>query len=521
MTHRSLRAWHDSRRPPFHPSQENRGLQDRVLSSQFPGPSSQSPDPRSLIPDPRSPIPILKRPSPSPQSRAPSPQFTARTIVHDDPCRGARAGRLRAHPHERQSIFSWRRRSSYRGLGRARFRHRPRNPVVSRRSATRRRCGHCLVRVSVFRRSRGVQTRLGRGVGRRRVGLSDRQQTLLRRHLSRTGFPSRPRGSTNAFPDRPTGCFNRALAPLPLGVQQHVVRQLPTVISRYTQGEILYVIDKEASDRAGLPIVQALWRIRKKNGEWGKPQPAAVGLNEVEQLSDEADRNILPLLLGATDANELLGSYTSVYSRTSFQLHGALADRLLPMLAQSGRLHVRQPVGADGASGDRRSERRASELEALTWDDGPPWDFHLDMAIQDDGRDSCGRRIRSRWRADERKNQPFCSRAGFSWRTPCPADAIRGHFRLDARIAAVRADARAGSQSTAHLLETMAQSNVDPAALPDRALRRHRRGRPGPGSACARSAKPQGLRHPRRSRRHGPVRYAGSVVAARPESARL
>ena len=121
---------------------------------------------------------------------------------------------------------------------------------------------------------------------------------------------------------------------------------------------------RRASERSGQPIVQVLWRVRKKSGEWGKPQPAAISPKEVDQLPDEADRSILPLLLGASDSVAVLGGYSSVYSRTSFDLYGELADRVLPLLAKSGRFHLRR-VAAD-ATPNVGTTARAARMRATS-----------------------------------------------------------------------------------------------------------------------------------------------------------
>ena len=316
-----------------------------------------------------------------------------------------------------------------------------------------------------------------------------------------------------ARPAAPAEPWRRFLS----SVQQHVVRQSPIAASRYTQGEILYVIDKEATETAGLPIVQVMWRIRKKNGEWGKPQPAAIGLGEVEQLSDEADRDILPLLIGASESNDLLGNYASVYSRTSFQLHGPLADRLLPLLAQSGRLHLRQQVAADAASGHRRSERRSSELEDLGWDGGPPWVFQLDVGIQDDGRVHVdGALVRGEQRVSPsepdlgpRARVSGCERhavadescAARSHGWPSCAARVRWWCRLRPRP---------------NLVETMAQSNVEPARLPDPLRYDVIDAEPRPRIRIARSPEPQGYGTREELEAAVQFDYGGSIVSARP-----
>ena len=72
-------------------------------------------------------------------------------------------------------------------------------------------------------------------------------------------------------------------------------------------------------------------RQRRKSGDWAKPKPAQISLHDLEDITDPADREILPLLFGAVDT---YGSYTN-FGRTSFRLAGPLLDRVLPEVVQA------------------------------------------------------------------------------------------------------------------------------------------------------------------------------------------
>ena len=120
-----------------------------------------------------------------------------------------------------------------------------------------------------------------------------------------------------------------------------------------------------------MPTVQVQHRIRKKNGEWGKPTPAALITEEIAHLPEEADTQILSLLLGAADPQLIGLQYVNVATRASFRIPEPLLERVLPLMAQSGRLY-------------RRDEGNA--LTPLDWDGGPPWVFRLDVTILPDER---------------------------------------------------------------------------------------------------------------------------------------
>ena len=72
-------------------------------------------------------------------------------------------------------------------------------------------------------------------------------------------------------------------------VQQRASARTRPYDSRLSQGEILYVINQSATQADVVPTVQVQHRIRKKNGEWGKPTPAALITEEIAHLPEEAD----------------------------------------------------------------------------------------------------------------------------------------------------------------------------------------------------------------------------------------
>ena len=86
---------------------------------------------------------------------------------------------------------------------------------------------------------------------------------------------------------------------------------------------------------------------------------------DVPYLPDAVDREILALLLGASDPS--FASYPGDEGRGSFHMGEPLLHRVLPTIVRSGRavLRVHRQPG--------------EELIPLTWDDGPPWVFRLDV----------------------------------------------------------------------------------------------------------------------------------------------
>jgi superfamily II DNA or RNA helicase len=144
-------------------------------------------------------------------------------------------------------------------------------------------------------------------------------------------------------------------------------------IARAASMQLLYLLDRDATLTGNGIALQLVGRTRKKNGEWGKPQPAAVNTLEVEHLPEPIDRDILTLLLGASEPQYYEPYYTPNFIRARFRLFGPLIGRVLPLVAQSGRLHLR--TSANGRE----------HLTPLGWDDGPPWQFDLGVTTKEDG----------------------------------------------------------------------------------------------------------------------------------------
>jgi superfamily II DNA or RNA helicase len=181
------------------------------------------------------------------------------------------------------------------------------------------------------------------------------------------------RGDVVRFPVQPWERFLQA-------VQARSAHRADAFSDRFRTGEILYVIGVDETQADLVPTLQVQWRTRRKNGEWGKAQPVAIASSEIDLLPDPLDRQIVSLLLGAGDAY-LFGAYASSLSaRASFRPAGPLVGTVLPLAARSGRLHLRAaPARAPGGARDAADRFRPAPGPALTWDDGPPWVFRLDL----------------------------------------------------------------------------------------------------------------------------------------------
>ena len=150
--------------------------------------------------------------------------------------------------------------------------------------------------------------------------------------------------------------------------QDLVATERSAPVPRFSNGEIVYAIDVKDTLGGRGTIVNVLFRQRRKNGTWTKAKGINLSPLEAEHLLDPTDRDICSLLMGAGNLWLYGNTYESGYSRSRYVLTGPLEDRVLPMIAKSGRGHL----------------NRLGDEEALlpfSWDDGRAWRFVSDRGV--------------------------------------------------------------------------------------------------------------------------------------------
>ncbi len=224
----------------------------------------------------------------------------------------------------------------------------------------------------------------------------------------------------------------------------------PSRAPRFAGAQLIYAIDRAATLATGIVAIDLMTRSRRKTGDWAKPKPAQISIHDLEDITDPADRDILPQLVGAVDT---YGAYTD-FGRSSFRLTGPLLDRLLPEIVRSERAML-------------RLQRQPEEFQALEWDGGPPWEFRLDIvhATRDESFSIDGALVRG----DERlpiREPSMVLPSGYLFH--------RGRVaRLDAKGAFAWLSQLRGSgavtippDATGRLVDVLARSGVDPSELP-------------------------------------------------------
>jgi superfamily II DNA or RNA helicase len=239
-------------------------------------------------------------------------------------------------------------------------------------------------------------------------------------------------------------------------LEQSAAGESARPLPRYTNGELLYVIDRALTLQGHGVAVQVQWRQRKKNGEWGRPQPAAFEPSEIEQLPDAADREILATLVGAADPYASAAFPNPVYARASFRLQGPITDRALWLLATSRRLFLRDT----DAAGD--------ELRPVSADEGAPWVFKLDLRDAGDGRrELSGALTRGEDRMDVSEPQLVLASGHMIARSMLSRLEHGGAFSWLAELRRVHRQPTFPPDATPRLVETLARSRVDPVVLPE------------------------------------------------------
>jgi superfamily II DNA or RNA helicase len=138
--------------------------------------------------------------------------------------------------------------------------------------------------------------------------------------------------------------------------------------------ELLYVIDVVNTLTGGGLQLEVFFRDLKKDGAWAKPKSRYLRRELLHQLPDFSDRRILAFLAGATQ----LYSHTeygydagSHYDNTlpfRYRLIDPQPELILPTLCQTGRCRLRL-----------RPEDEDQQWLPVTWEEGDPWHFRLEV----------------------------------------------------------------------------------------------------------------------------------------------
>jgi superfamily II DNA or RNA helicase len=136
-----------------------------------------------------------------------------------------------------------------------------------------------------------------------------------------------------------------------------------------SESQYLYVITTPEGATSTELALHIERRDRKRNGEWAKPQPSRLTLDDIKHVPDPEDRWALSLLYGMSAYPRSGGRYGpplgSQHLPTVY-LKSSVLELLLPRLCPTGRVIL-----------------RSQEDVPLAWDAGEPWRFALSITTEE------------------------------------------------------------------------------------------------------------------------------------------
>ena len=129
---------------------------------------------------------------------------------------------------------------------------------------------------------------------------------------------------------------------------------------------LVYIVDLPASSHTVGIVLDLATEKQAEGGGWEPPAPFRVGTDAWQSAPDAVDRQIAQMLIGAQQPT----SFGGQPQPSRFVLRGAAVETTLRLICRTGRCRVR------AAHGER-------PLDAVGFDDGPPWELRLRVVRQD------------------------------------------------------------------------------------------------------------------------------------------
>jgi superfamily II DNA or RNA helicase len=138
--------------------------------------------------------------------------------------------------------------------------------------------------------------------------------------------------------------------------------------------EMIYLIDRAATQAGKGIVIELNYRERKKDGNWSKLKVAKLDREGIAALTDGADRTIVAMLAGADIDRDRYGYgygygyYGGSDRQSRYILTGPLAKAALPAMCRTGRCYL------------RTRDVIYPELEAAqSWGEGAPWRLNVEV----------------------------------------------------------------------------------------------------------------------------------------------
>jgi len=130
--------------------------------------------------------------------------------------------------------------------------------------------------------------------------------------------------------------------------------------------DVVYVVDVSGSVSAGSLLLRLASRDRKADGSYTRAIPLALKRSRIAQLPLPEDREIVSTLAGGVQQSGWGYSRDSDQVPDSCLVAHPLAGLIMPLAIRTQRCYL-------------RDSRQPDELMPLTWDEGDPWEFALEM----------------------------------------------------------------------------------------------------------------------------------------------
>jgi superfamily II DNA or RNA helicase len=128
---------------------------------------------------------------------------------------------------------------------------------------------------------------------------------------------------------------------------------------------IVYIIDLAASRYAPGIVIELATEKQTPEGAWDLPVQFRIAADVWQTVPDARDRSIAQMLIGAST-----NPWGGQARPTEFVLRGAALETTLRLICETGRCRVRR-------------EPAERPVEAIRWDDGPPWQLRLRVVRQE------------------------------------------------------------------------------------------------------------------------------------------
>ncbi|HTS64589.1 MAG TPA: SNF2-related protein [Candidatus Acidoferrales bacterium] len=135
--------------------------------------------------------------------------------------------------------------------------------------------------------------------------------------------------------------------------------------------QILYLVNVPSSVAAGSLVLSMVTRDRKLNGEWSRMTPLSLKRGQLADLPVAEDRELVATLVGG---RQYYGWASNDLEQvpSECQVAEPLASRFIHAAVKTGRCFLKSSYDSDG-------------LSPLSWDEGEPWRYALEMRRDPDG----------------------------------------------------------------------------------------------------------------------------------------